>query len=121
VVLHAWYRHFGDYRATIESVIACGGDADTTGAIAGALAGLTVGGDAIPPEWIHGLRDWPRGVSLLNRLADQLAGGPEGRPVRYIWPAVPFRNLLFLLIALLHALRRLLGLKAQATIPAHDS
>ena len=36
VALYAWYRHFGDYEKTLIAVFDCGGDTDTTGAIAGA-------------------------------------------------------------------------------------
>ena len=33
VALYAWYRHFGNFRATLEAVLDCGGDTDTTGTI----------------------------------------------------------------------------------------
>jgi hypothetical protein len=89
----------------------CGGDTDTVGAIAAALAGATVGEGGIPPEWLHGIVDWPRSIKLLravaNRLGDQLqSGSPQGK-VPYFWPAVLPRNLVFLAIVLLHGLRRL--------------
>jgi ADP-ribosylglycohydrolase len=111
VVLFAWYRHFGDFEATLESVLDCGGDTDTTGAIAGALAGLTVGEDGIPRAWIAGVNDWPRGVPVLRQVADRLAavhtGEPSPGPVSYPWAAIPLRNLVFLLVVLLHGFRRL--------------
>jgi ADP-ribosylglycohydrolase len=115
VVAYAWYRHFGSFERTLASVLDCGGDADTTGAIAGALAGAVVGERGIPADWLRGLRDFPRGRSLLREIADRLvarrrgAGGRgSARPVRYFWPALVPRNLIFLLVVLLHGLRRLL-------------
>ena len=74
VAIYAWYRHFGDYRQTLEAVIQCGGDTDTTGAIAGALAGATTGESGIPQEWIDGIRDCPINAALLREAAAQLAG-----------------------------------------------
>ena len=87
-------------------MIECGGDTDTTGAIAGALAGATTGESGIPPEWIDGIRDAPINVALLRKAAAQLAG-PHGR-LRFFWPLSIPRNLLFLLIVLGHGVRRLL-------------
>jgi len=111
VVSFAWYRHFGDFEATLSSVLDCGGDADTTGAIAGALAGAVVGDQGIPPSWIEGIVDWPRGPKLLYRLADRLSDVAQSkRPTRavpYFWPGLVIRNLLFLVVVLLHGFRRL--------------
>ncbi len=111
VVVYAWFRHFGDFEATVTAVLDCGGDTDTTGAIAGALAGAVVGEAGIPPKWIDGILDWPRNPKLLVQVADRLADARNDlkrRPaVRYPWPAVPLRNLVFLLVVLLHGLRRL--------------
>ena len=107
IALYAWYHHFGDFEATLSAVFNCGGDTDTVGAITGAMAGAVVGEEGIPTDWIDGIADSPRGVPLIRELADRLAQG-EGCPVRYFWPAALLRNLLFLLIVLLHGFRRLL-------------
>jgi ADP-ribosylglycohydrolase len=118
VTTYAWYRHFGDFEATLTAVLDCGGDTDTTGAIVGALAGAVVGDEGIPGDWITGLRDWPRGTKLLLDIADRLdataaresesrTSGTRAGPVRYCWPALVFRNLLLLVVVLLHGLRRL--------------
>jgi ADP-ribosylglycohydrolase len=110
VAAYAWLRHFGDFERSLESVLDCGGDTDTTGAIVGALAGGVVGVTGIPKRWVDGIMDWPRGVPLLLRLGQRLAANEDSpsSPVRYFWPAVPARNLLFLIVVLLHGLRRLL-------------
>jgi ADP-ribosyl-[dinitrogen reductase] hydrolase len=41
------------YQETVLKAVNLGGDTDTTGAIAGGLAGLIYGYDAIPEEWIN--------------------------------------------------------------------
>jgi len=111
VAVYAWLRHYGDFRAAVEAALDCGGDTDTVGAIVGALAGGTVGAGGIPADWIDGIIDWPRSVGLLRTVASRLAkqkrdGQPLG-PVRYVWLAVLPRNLLFLIVVLLHGFRRL--------------
>lgn len=111
VAAYAWYRGFGDFQATLQAVIELGGDTDTTGAIAGALAGAVVGELGIPPRWIRGVWGWPRGPALLTAVADRLAdladGTQTGGPVRYLWPGVVPRNILFLALVLAHGVRRL--------------
>ena len=111
VAVYAWLRHYGDFRATVEAALDCGGDTDTVGAIAGALAGATVGESGIPEAWLRGIIDWPRSMRLLRAVADRLAeqlhaGHPLGE-ILYFWPAVLPRNLLFLLVVLFHGFRRL--------------
>ena len=111
VAAYAWYRHFGDFPATLAAVLDCGGDTDTVGAIAGALAGTVTGPAGIPTPWIDGIRDWPRTPALLAAVAGRLA---EAAPELTRAPAVPYwrigvlpRNLVFLIVVLGHGLRRL--------------
>lgn len=68
------------FEDALVQVINLGEDADTAGAVAGALAGAAYGIDAIPPAWrksVHG--EWPLRsgkiwtVTELTALADQLA------------------------------------------------
>ena len=112
IVAYAWFRHFGDFRTALIEVLDCGGDTDTTGAIVGALAGAVVGEAGIPLDWREGVIDWPRSLSLLRALAQRLSLAASARqplaPVRYFWLAIPLRNLVFLLIVLIHGFRRLL-------------
>jgi hypothetical protein len=112
VAVYAWYRHCGEFEAALGAVLDCGGDTDTVGAITGALAGAVVGEEGIPRVWIDGIVDWPRGRGLLYVLSDRLSAASRiHRPlpvVRYFWPVLPVRNLLFLVIVLAHGFRRLL-------------
>ena len=112
VAAYAWFRHGGAYQQTLAAILDCGGDTDTVGAIAGALAGATVEETGIPEAWRTGVADWPRSLPMLGMLADRLAASAfthqPAAPVRYFWPAILVRNLLFLLIVLAHGFRRLL-------------
>jgi ADP-ribosylglycohydrolase len=115
LALSCWLRHPGDFRGAVEEVITLGGDADSTGAVVGGLAGATVGAGGIPPEWLDGLFEWPRSVAWLRALAGRLAdrfplGGEPGpqRPLPLFWPGLLPRNLLFLAVVLAHGFRRLL-------------
>jgi len=111
VAAYAWYKHFGDFEATLCAVLDCGGDTDTAGAIAGALVGAVTGDQAISRDWKKDLAEWPRGEKFLIELADKLAEcGESFKPascVSYFWPGVLPRNLIFMAIVLLHGLRRL--------------
>ena len=78
-VLHffATTRSFED---CVVAVVNQGGDADTTGAIAGALAGAYYGPGELPARWLHRLDPDVRGE--IGRLADRLVDlSPLGRGV----------------------------------------
>ncbi len=111
VVVYSWFVNHGDFQRSVESVLECGGDADSTGAIIGALAGATVGLQAIPAEWVDGVIDWPRGIKVCIRVAEELTNASllqkNGHSVPYCWPALLLRNCLFLLVVLFHGFRRL--------------
>ena len=85
---------------------------DVLEAIAGALAGAVVGDVGIPGDWLRGLRDWPRSQTVLSavgaRLAECSSTDRICSPVSYFWPGLVPRNLLFLVVVLLHGFRRLL-------------
>lgn len=112
VALYTWLRYPDDYRQAVEAVIALGGDADTTGAIVGGLMGATLGESAIPAELISGVAEWPRTITWMRKLCDQLAKsittGEKMNPPGYCWPGILPRNIAFLLIVLYHGFRRLL-------------
>lgn len=73
VVIFTWYRHFGNFPQALSAIYDCGGDTDTTGAILGALMGATVGLKGIPEDWINNLRDYPRNIELLHKIAQKLS------------------------------------------------
>jgi len=58
----------GSFEEAVIRAVNLGGDADTIGAITGALAGACWGADAIPPLWRLELRDH----DLITRLSEDL-------------------------------------------------
>ncbi len=107
--LFCWLASPGDFWRSLEAILRMGGDADSTGAIVGGLAGATVGAGGIPEEWIAGIWDWPRSVAWMRRLGESLAetfpehgAGVSRGPVPLFWPAIVPRNLLFLAVVLAH-------------------
>jgi ADP-ribosylglycohydrolase len=112
VVLQAWLRFPEDYASAVRSVIRCGGDADTTAALVGAIVGARVGVEGIPEPWRAGLAEWPRNLRWIARLGRELARGPaDGRPRRPV-PMNPVglvsRNMVFAGAVLAHVVRRTL-------------
>jgi ADP-ribosyl-[dinitrogen reductase] hydrolase len=113
MAIYAWYYHFDNFQDALEAVFNCGGDTDTTGAITGALCGVTGGESAIPRQWIEKIFDFPRNPQLLIKIADKLTENINNHyqkniPVNYDWWWILPRNLLFLIVVLIHGFRRLL-------------
>lgn len=115
VVLHSCFSHPDDYRGAVSAAIACGGDADTTAAICGAILGARVGEAGIPAEWRASLLEWPRNIDWMRRLAEASAKAleqdsdidpPRLSPLQLL--GLPLRNLGFLTVVLVHGLRRAL-------------
>lgn len=65
------------YRDAIVTVINMGGDADTIGAITGALAGAYYGEEGIPEQWLKSLEDKNIITGFANRLY-KMASNPKG-------------------------------------------
>ena len=47
-----------NYEDALRQCISLGGDADTMGAITGAIAGAYYGIENIPPEWVEAVSKW---------------------------------------------------------------
>lgn len=54
-----------DFRPGLEEVVRLGGDADTNGAVAGALLGARFGDGGIPPEWLRKVKGKEELLRLL--------------------------------------------------------
>ncbi len=112
IALHAWLAHQGNYRMTVLSAIGCGGDTDTTGAIAGAIAGAQFGVAEIPEQWVRHLCPWPRTSKWIQGLAHSLTlaveSGQSQHPKGLPYAGLLLRNVLFAAIVITHGLRRLL-------------
>ncbi|MFH5806399.1 ADP-ribosylglycohydrolase family protein [Alienimonas sp. DA493] len=105
-----------DVRGGLERALSLGGDADSTAAAVGGLAGTAGGTAAIPAGWLAGLWERPRGAAWMRRCATQLGAAGRSpaaeraaalRALRVPVGAVPARNAAFLIVVLGHALRRL--------------
>lgn len=71
--------HVDDVRTAVTFAVRCGGDTDTIGAMAGAIAGARHGSAAIPSSWIDALEDGVYGRSHVEQLAARLiADGASG-------------------------------------------
>lgn len=112
VTIHAWLTHQNDFGAAVMAAIECGGDTDSTAAIVGGIVGTAVGKSGIPAEWLEGLSEWPRDVAWMENLASQLSslGSSDSHSTSSeypVWGVIP-RNLLFLVVVIIHGFRRLL-------------
>jgi len=115
VAIHSWLSHPDDWMHAVQSVIVCGGDADTTAAITGAVTGCRTGRAGIPEPLLKRFCDWPRTTDHIQKLADALTAvhwppQPENTPVApgVSALAIVLRNCVFLAVVLFHGLRRLL-------------
>lgn len=110
--LFCWLRWKDDFRSAVTESILLGGDADTVAAITGALAGASLGEQAIPDEWLSELREWPRSMTWMKSLAGRLGdvfilGRPSPGPLPLFWPGILIRNAFFTLCITAHAFNRL--------------
>ena len=62
----------GSFDEAVNFGVRCGGDSDTIGAMAGAIAGASHGADATPARWRDALEDGEKGRSHVERLAERL-------------------------------------------------
>jgi len=69
----------GGFEQAVSFAVRCGGDTDTLGAMAGALAGAACGRAAIPARWLDALENGPRGRRYVELLADAMAVAAAGR------------------------------------------
>lgn len=70
-----WAAGQGGYEQVIKAAIALGNDTDTTACVAGGVAGVRQGVEAIPERWLRAMR----GRELIEPLAEGLVAWREGR------------------------------------------
>jgi len=73
MALAAVLRHPDDFAAAARCAVNHGGDSDTVGCIAGALAGARLGERALPPAWLDALE----GADEIRDVADRLTAARE--------------------------------------------
>lgn len=111
-VLQVLFRHGDDFETGLREIIEAGGDTDTAGAIYGGIVGARAGQKAIPETWLDDIIEWPRTVAWIERLGAAAADALDDPLAASAAPAcsVPgtlLRNAVFLVVVLLHGLRRL--------------
>jgi poly(ADP-ribose) glycohydrolase ARH3 len=62
-----------DFEAVVMTAVNAGGDTDTIGAMAGALAGAYYGYSSIPAAWLDPLENGAKGRDYVAALAEELA------------------------------------------------
>jgi len=70
--LYAFASHPHSFEAAVAYAVRLGGDADTIGAMCGAVAGAFHGATAIPAKWTDALENGPKGRDYVLDLADRL-------------------------------------------------
>lgn len=66
-----WVMQEPTYEGVVKAAVAMGNDTDTTACIAGGLAGIRDGAEAIPPRWLEALRGRDLADELLARLSER--------------------------------------------------
>lgn len=111
VALYVWLTNQGDFKKSIEAIIRCGGDADTTAAIVGGITGAGIGETALPQDWLAGIVEWPMTVERMKGIGRALAK-TQGKVTSETDEATALlilpRNLFFLAVVFAHIFRRML-------------
>ncbi len=111
VVIQTWLRNQNNYHQGILEIIYCGGDTDTTAAILGGIIGSSVSKNGIPKSWLNNLWEYPRNILWMEKLARRLAQVCEDNQslpiVKISIFLVLTRNIIFLIVVILHGFRRL--------------
>jgi ADP-ribosylglycohydrolase len=66
-------HEFDSFEDGVIAVINKGGDADTNGAVTGALMGAKYGFNALPKRWVEGLVNLDRVIAAADGLYDLAA------------------------------------------------
>ncbi len=72
--LFAVIRHPDSFTDAVLCGVSMGGDADSIGAMAGAIAGARFGINGIPQEWLANLENGAEGKDFISALAKKAAG-----------------------------------------------
>ncbi len=110
--LHVLYSVKGSWEEVVRAAVRLGGDADSVGALVGAMASVDPARGPLPSAWVKDLDDRPLTVEWLQHVEHAARQAMlEGRSVQP--PEIPYgtmvlRNLGFLGLVLAHGIRRLL-------------
>jgi poly(ADP-ribose) glycohydrolase ARH3 len=72
MALYCFLRHPDSFTQVIHEAVFIGGDTDTVASMAGAISGAFLGKGAIPPQWLHAIREEQYTAEDIEGLADRL-------------------------------------------------
>jgi len=102
-------RHRWDLESTLTTIISCGGDTDTVGAIAGALCALHPEAAPLPKDWLINLAEWPTSQKSIESSCQKISQGHRAKFFHwYLAPLYALRNLRQLAVIFLHIALRCL-------------
>jgi poly(ADP-ribose) glycohydrolase ARH3 len=70
--IYSFLAHPDSFEEAVVFAVRLGGDADTIGAMTGAIVGAYHGASAIPERWLAALENGPKGRDYVRDLADRL-------------------------------------------------
>lgn len=80
-----------DFEKAATYAVSLGGDADTIGAMTGAIAGACYGIEGIPPGWREKVENWEYIETLAIKLREVNMRGPQKRLIGGIHRDTCFR------------------------------
>ena len=72
MALYCFLRHPDSFAQVIHDAAFIGGDTDTIACMAGAISGAFLGKAAIPPQWLHAIREAQYTAEVIEGLGDRL-------------------------------------------------
>lgn len=106
---YCFLRYPTNFERGVLSAIGLGGDTDSVAAIVGGLIGAHIGYDKLPSDLVVRIKVAPHDAAWIHEMAERLSHWPHGVEDLHCAPALPsnplmqlFRNLLMLVLVLLH-------------------
>ncbi len=111
---YCFLRYPTNFDRAIRATVRLGGDTDSIAAIVGGLVGAHIGFDKLPKDLVARIKVAPHDAEWISEMAVRLSHWPHGVDDLHFAPALPsnplmqvFRNLLMLVLILVHLAMRL--------------
>jgi ADP-ribosylglycohydrolase len=110
---YCFLRYPTDFERAVGSAIRLGGDTDSVAAVVGGLVGAHIGFGNLPTDLVARIKVAPHDAVWIAEMAERLSHWPHGVDDLDYAPALPsnplmqlFRNLLMLMLVLMHIVLR---------------
>ncbi len=110
---YCFLRYPVNFERAVLSAIRLGGDTDSVAAIVSGLVGAHIGYNKLPADLVSRIRVAPHETEWITEMAERLSHWPHGVDDLHFAPALPsnllmqlFRNLLLLMLVLIHLVLR---------------